>query len=242
VARVAVAKTMARADYSAMVGAVSLNDTNLTGSSGNPDLKPILSTNYDGTLEWYFAPKSLLSAGLFYMDMSSYVTYGTANLTYYNNSFHRYDTYSISSPTNIGAKNKGVELSYQQNVWGGFGVLANYTYTKGTADDGLPVVGNSKDTYNAEAYYEDDRFSARLAYTFRSAFSGGLYNSFPQLMAGTGNLDASMNYKINDHLSLTFDVLNLNNATLRYYGENKDQPIASYSNGRQYYFGLRAKL
>jgi iron complex outermembrane receptor protein len=242
VARAAIAKTMARADYSAMVGAVSLNDTNLTGSSGNPSLKPVRSTNYDAALEWYFAPKSLLSAGVFYMDMSSYVTYGTANLTYFNNSFKRFDSYSISSPTNIGARNKGVELSWQQNLWGGVGALANYTYTDGKADDGLAVVGNSKNTYNVETYYEDDRFSARLAYTYRSAFSGGLYNSFPQVMAGTGNLAASLNYKISENLSLTFDALNLNNAVLRYYGMNKDQPIASYSNGRQYYFGVRGKL
>jgi iron complex outermembrane receptor protein len=41
---------------------------------------------------------------------------------------------------------------------------------------------------------------------------------------------------------LSFDALNLSNAVLRYYGENKDQPIAFYSNGRQYYFGLQAKL
>jgi iron complex outermembrane receptor protein len=242
VARTAIAKTMARPDYSAMVGAVSLNDTNLTGSSGNPNLKPVRSTNYDAALEWYFAPKSLLSAGLFYMDMASYVTYGTANITYFNNSFKRFDSYSISSPTNIGAKNKGVELSWQQNLWGGFGALANYTYTDGKADDGLAVVGNSKNTYNIETYYEDDKLSARLAYTYRSAFSGGLYNSFPQVMAGTGNLAASINYKINENLSLTFDALNLNNAVLRYYGMNKDQPIASYSNGRQYYFGIRGKL
>jgi iron complex outermembrane receptor protein len=242
VARTAIAKTMARPDYSAMVGAVTLNDTNLTGSSGNPNLKPVRSTNYDAALEWYFAPKSLLSAGVFYMDMGSYVTYGTANLTYFNNSFKRFDSYSISSPTNIGAKNKGVELSWQQNLWGGIGALANYTYTDGKADDGLAVVGNSKNTYNVETYYEDDKLSARLAYTYRSSFSGGLYNSFPQVMAGTGNLAASINYKINENLSLTFDALNLNNAVLRYYGQNKDQPIASYSNGRQYYFGIRGKL
>ncbi|SHM66280.1 iron complex outermembrane recepter protein [Duganella sacchari] len=242
VGRLAVAKTMARPDYSAMVGAVTLNDTNLTGSSGNPNLKPVRSVNYDAALEWYFAPKSLLSAGVFYMDMSSYVTYGTANLTYYNTSFKRFDSYSISSPTNIAAKNKGVELAWQQHIWGGFGALANYTYTDGSAEDGKPVVGNSKNTYNAETYYEDDRLSARLAYTYRSSFSGGLYNSFPQVMAGTGNLAASLNYKINDNLSITFDALNLNNAVLRYYGTNKDQPIASYSNGRQYYLGLRGKL
>jgi iron complex outermembrane receptor protein len=242
VARFAVAKTMARADYSALVGAVTLNDSNDTGSSGNPNLKPVRSTNYDATLEWYFAPKALLSAGLFYMDMSSYVTFGTSDIVYYNNTFKRFDTYTISSPTNISAENKGIELSYQQSLWGGFGVVANFTLNDGSASDGLPMVGNSKDTWNLEGYYEDNNFSARLAYTYRSSFSGGLYNAFPQVMAGTGNLDGSLNYKINDRISLTFDALNLNNPILRYYGQTTDQPIAFYSNGRQYFLGARIKM
>ncbi|WP_300755901.1 TonB-dependent receptor [Janthinobacterium sp.] len=242
VARAAVAKTMARADYSALVGAVNLNDQLLTGTGGNPDLKPIRSTNYDATLEWYFAPKAMLSAGVFYMDMKSYVTFGTAPVTYYNNTFKKFNTYVIQSPTNIGATNKGVELSYQQGLWGGFGVVSNYTYTDGKAADGAAVVGSSKGTYNVEGYYEDARLSARLAYTYRSSFLAGLFSSSPQYVNGVGNLAASINYKIDERYSLTFDVLNLNNPVLKYYGANKDQPTALYSNGRQYYFGLRAKL
>lgn len=242
VARAAVAKTMARADYSALVGAVNLNDQLLTGTGGNPDLKPIRSTNYDATLEWYFAPKAMLSVGAFFMDMKSYVTFGTAPATYYNNTFKKFNTYVIQSPTNIGARNKGVELSYQQGLWGGFGVVGNYTYTDGKADDGAAVVGSSRGTYNLEGYYEDERLSARLAYTYRSSFLAGLFSSSPQYVHGVGNLAASLNYKINERYSLTFDVLNLNNPVLKYYGANQDQPTALYANGRQYYFGLRAKL
>lgn len=242
VARAAVAKTMARADYSALVGAVNLNDQLLTGTGGNPDLKPIRSTNYDATLEWYFAPKAMLSVGAFFMDMKSYVTFGTAPVTYYNNTFKKFNTYVIQSPTNIGARNKGVELSYQQGLWGGFGVVGNYTYTNGKADDGAAVVGSSRGTYNLEGYYEDERLSARLAYTYRSSFLAGLFSSSPQYVHGVGNLAASVNYKIDERYSLTFDVLNLNNPVLKYYGANQDQPTALYSNGRQYYFGLRAKL
>lgn len=242
VARAAVAKTMARADYSALVGAVNLNDQLLTGTGGNPDLKPIRSTNYDATLEWYFAPKAMLSVGAFYMDMKSYVTFGTAPVSYYNNTFKKFNTYVIQSPTNIGAKNKGVELSYQQGLWGGFGVVGNYTYTNGKADDGAAVVGSSRGTYNLEGYYEDARLSARLAYTYRSSFLAGLFSSSPQYVHGVGNLAASINYKIDERYSLTFDVLNLNNPVLKYYGANQDQPTALYSNGRQFYFGLRAKL
>ena len=242
VARVAVAKTMARADYSALVGAVNLNDQLLTGTGGNPDLKPIRSTNYDATLEWYFAPKAMLSVGAFFMDMQSYVSFGTAPVTYYNNTFKKFNTYVIQSPTNIGARNKGVELSYQQGLWGGFGVVGNYTYTDGKADDGAAVVGSSRGTYNLEGYYEDERLSARLAYTYRSSFLAGLFSSSPQYVHGVGNLAASINYKISERYSLTFDVLNLNNPVLKYYGANQDQPTALYANGRQYYFGLRAKL
>ena len=242
VARAAVAKTMARADYSALVGAVNLNDQLLTGTGGNPDLKPIRSTNYDATLEWYFAPKAMLSVGAFFMDLKSYVTFGTAPVTYYNNTFKKFNTYVIQSPTNIGARNKGVELSYQQGLWGGFGVVGNYTYTNGKADDGAAVVGSSRGTYNLEGYYEDERLSARLAYTYRSSFLAGLFSSSPQYVHGVGNLAASINYKIDERYSLTFDVLNLNNPVLKYYGANQDQPTALYSNGRQYYFGLRAKL
>lgn len=82
----------------------------------------------------------------------------------------------IQSPTNIGATNRGVELSYQQSLWGGFGVVGNYTYTNGKADDGAAVVGSSRGTYNLEGYYEDERLSARLAYTYRSSFLAGLFN------------------------------------------------------------------
>lgn len=104
------------------------------------------------------------------------------------------------------------------------------------------MVGSSRGTYNLEGYYEDERLSARLAYTYRSSFLAGLFSSSPQYVHGVGNLAASLNYKIDERYSLTFDVLNLNNPVLKYYGANQDQPTALYSNGRQYYFGLRAKL
>ncbi|HET8875264.1 MAG TPA: TonB-dependent receptor, partial [Casimicrobiaceae bacterium] len=70
VARFAAARTMARPDFSALGGSISADDTTHTGNGGNPDLKPIRSTNLDAALEWYFQPRSLLSADVFYMDLS----------------------------------------------------------------------------------------------------------------------------------------------------------------------------
>jgi iron complex outermembrane receptor protein len=85
-------------------------------------------------------------------------------------------------------------------------------------------------------------FSARLAYTYRSHFVVGLDRSTPEYQDNTGTLAASLGYTINDNLTLTFDALNLNDPTLKYYGANEDQPRAFYKNGRQYYAGVRIKF
>jgi iron complex outermembrane receptor protein len=36
--------------------------------------------------------------------------------------------------------------------------------------------------------------------------------------------------------------MNLTNEKLKYYAENRDQPRAIYTNGRQYYLTFRAKF
>src|SRR5436305_13222085 len=98
VIRVAASETMSRPDYSALGGAVSLDDLNHTGNGGNPNLKPIRSTNFDATVEWYFAPRSLVSAGLFYMNLTNYVSFGAAPASYFNVQTGRFETYNVSSP------------------------------------------------------------------------------------------------------------------------------------------------
>ncbi|MET3122480.1 iron complex outermembrane receptor protein [Oxalobacteraceae bacterium GrIS 2.11] len=241
VARLAASRTMSRPDYSAISPAVVLNNLDLTGSGGNANLKAIKSNNADATLEWYFAPQSILSAGVFYMDMPSYVGAGVTTANYLNTSTNTVANFTINLPVNTSAKNEGLELAWQQSFGAGFGALANLTLANGHDSNGMALVGASKDTGNLEFYYENDRLSTRLAYTYRSEFLVGMANVTEQYQAGFGQLAASINYKINDNLSITFDGLNLNNPTLRYYS-NADQPQAFYTNGRQYYLGLRMSL
>jgi iron complex outermembrane recepter protein len=242
VLRASAARTMARPDYSALGGSVSLNDDALSGSGGNVNLDPVRSNNFDMTAEWYFAPKSLLSAALFYMDLTSIVAQGTSTGTYYNNKRGTQTAYQITSPYNTSGKNKGLELSYQQPVWNDFGVLANYTYADGKLDDGGELLNSSKDTYNLTGYYENSRFSARLAYSYRSSYKAGVDRGASQHVAGMPSLAASVNVRLTDQLTLTFDALNLTNETIKMYAENTDRPRAFYSNGRTFYVGLRAKL
>jgi iron complex outermembrane recepter protein len=242
VVRAGIAKTMARPDYSALGGSVSLNDDALSGSGGNVKLDPIRSVNYDLSAEWYYMPKAMLSAGLFYMDFSSIVAQGTSTGSYYNNKRGAFTDYQITSPYNTSATNKGIELSWQQPVWNNFGVLTNYTWADGELDGGGEMLNASKNTYNVTGYYENDRFSARLAYSYRSSYKAGVDRGASQHVDSMPSLAASVNFKLNEHLTVTFDALNLTNETIKMYAENKDQPRAFYSNGRTFYLGLRGKL
>src|SRR5262249_16620549 len=96
IARFAAARTLARPDYSALGGSINADDTTPTGSGGNPFLKPIRSTNLDASWEWYYAPRSLVSAGLFYMDLTNYVGFGTYQTQLLNIKTGKFETYTIT--------------------------------------------------------------------------------------------------------------------------------------------------
>ena len=256
VARFAVSKTMTRPDYSAIAGFTDLSPPATpggtgTGSGGNPDLKPIRSTNYDAGLEWYFAKRSLLSAGLFYMDLNNYVGFGSTTRTYLTFSSQQPNgaevPYLLTVPVNAQGRVQGLELAYQQALGDNFGIQANYTYADGkqtslvtNGDDRL--VGTSKNTYSASAYFENQKFSARVSYTYRSAFFSGLDRNSAFSQDAIGDLAASLQYTLNDMFSFSLDGQNLNNPTLKYYALNTTQPRAFYKNGAQYYFTVRAKF
>jgi iron complex outermembrane receptor protein len=109
------------------------------------------------------------------------------------------------------------------------------------------MLGASRQTYNLGGYYEDDVFSARIAWSHRSASRVGLYGASDNYMAAAGTLALSVGYKISDSLSLNFEGLNLNNPTARFYNVANaavpfDATSAVFSSGRQYYVGLRAKF
>jgi iron complex outermembrane receptor protein len=262
-ARFAVAETMTRADYSAIaantsLGAPPAGATPGTGSTGNPDLKPIRSTNLDAGLEWYFAKRSLLSATLFYMDLRNYIGYGSKPLNElsFSNQFPAGQNlnYILTVPVNAKGRVGGLELAYQQAISEHWGVAANYTYADGKQTSqgeqaaGVPattdtrLVGTSKNTYNINGYYEDAHFSARVAWNYRSAFYSGLDRSTAFSQDSIGYLSASFAYTFNDNIGVTLDGQNLNNPTLKYYALNTTQPRAFYVNGRQYYLNVRVKF
>ena len=252
VARVSGSKTMTRPDFSALAGSLTLNDLTHEGSGGNPNLDPLVSTNFDASIEWYFAPRALLAASVFSMDMDGYVDFGNVIVQYKDQQASQaagtdvYSDYLVSIPVNSKGKARGVELTYEQPIGENFGINANYTYVDGEADGGKPLNGTSENTYNLSAWYENDRFNARINYSYRSSFYAGVSRADNFYQDDFDTVSASLGFKATDWLTISLDGLNLNNPKLKYYTENDAVPgylpHAFYSNGRQYYLNFRFKF
>ncbi|UYC13377.1 TonB-dependent receptor [Xanthomonas sp. CFBP 8445] len=246
VLRFSVAKVMARPRYGDLAGSFTINSSNgnLTASGGNPDLKPYESTNYDLAAEWYFAPSSMLSAELFYRDISSYIVTTTTQQQLTDAVSGVSGLYSVSSPINASdAKVKGASLNYQQAFGYGFGLQANYTYATADASTGLNLPYLSKNTYNVIPYWENGPWMVRVNYSYRSKYFTQVGRLNSQVFTDEyKQLDLTASYQINDWMSVSFSATNLLDSTYYWYNEVKYAPIGMYKNGRGYQAQLNFKF
>ncbi|KAF1014819.1 MAG: Colicin I receptor [Stenotrophomonas maltophilia] len=245
VLRFAASQTQTLPDFSALGASSYGSDLNKTGGGGNPKLKPVVSTNFDANLEWYFMPRGLLSVGAYSMRLKDYVAFSTEKQMLFSELTNKLEEYDISRPKNADGKVRGIEVAYEQPIGEYFGVNANYTYANGStshtwADGTDNLLGTSKNTYNVGAYFENETFGARVGYTRRSSFLIGLSGANPYYQDDFGTLSVSLSYKATDWMSVSFDALNLNNPTYKYY-QTAAIPTSFYSNGRQYYLNFRFK-
>jgi iron complex outermembrane receptor protein len=256
IARFSVAKVMARPDFTDIAPRASLNIGALTGQTGNPNIDPYRANQADVSLEWYPDQNSVLAAGLYYKDVKSFVTDTVTTATFPIQTgtpagsctpTGTTDVFNCPFTVNIrsnggGGTIKGVELSGTRPIWGGFGVQANYTYTDAQADNGDPLQGTSKNTYNLAGYFENSRYSARLAYTHRSDFFVTFDRSTQLNQKALESLDASASVNLTENLALTFDAVNLTDDKIEQYASDDFRPRAIYDNGRIYYAGARIKF
>ena len=112
--RISFGRTIARPDFGSLFASTNPGAPNRPtalggvpgGTAGNPQLIPLVSDNFDASLEWYFAPSSYLSAGFFDKRVQNFV--GTGQVT--QNLFGLRDPSSGEAGTR-----SGQALSYLQN-------------------------------------------------------------------------------------------------------------------------------
>lgn len=263
VLRGAASQVIAWAPFNQETPYVFTNDSVLTGGGGNPHLDPYKSNNFNASLEWYFAPESVLAGSVFYKDIQNYIVQGVgierlynslivlnpavyAGLTTGNCDNKGFCDYSITRPENGGkAKAKGFTINYQQPIGDtGFGIRANYTYSDANTASGGALPYNSKNSFNVSPYYDKGAWSASMTYGYRSSYlAGGYVAGAPaETVNGYKELDANIAWRFTDHFSVSLDGLNLLDSTYLGYLGTKNEPIARYKFGREYMATLHFKF
>lgn len=234
--RGSVAKVIARPRYEQLGGSIGRNDITLDASGGNPNLKPYQSTNYELSAEWYPKAGMLFSLELFRREVKDYIYNGITQQTFFNELLQQNQVYNVSQPINGGkATVNGVLVSGQAEIWGGFGIQANYSFADSSTDEGLNLPYLSKHTVNIIPYFESGPFQARLSYNYRSAYfrAIGRLNSV-DMVAPYNQLDFSASYAITPNITLTANAQNLLDETYIQYAGTRATPTAFYKNGRTY--------
>jgi TonB-dependent receptor len=261
--RLSGSKTLTRPDFSQLSPALTVVPAQLAASSGNPDLQPIKSTNADVSLEWYFGRSSSLYVAGFYKRVVGFIfTRGVADQTIGDTT-----GYTISEPLNSGPGTvKGAEIGYQQffdflpGPLSGLGVQANFTYADSNAPTSLvgftaPLTQLSKYSYNIAGIYEKNGISLRVAYNYRSSFLSSILTGgytppgqatqtyiFPVFTKGYGWLDATLNYDVTPHFTLTVDAQNILRTQIAQYYQVATQPGQYSIDDRQFMIGARFKF
>lgn len=270
--RLAASTSLTRPTLTSLSPGGSIQPTGLTASTGNPLLQPFTANQFDLSLEWYFTDEALASLTYFHKDVDGFVTRVTANATL-NEAFPGIsgpivnddgedvinDTFAISQPINGDAATvKGFEVSFQTPFTGlpspldGLGIMANYTHADSESTITFNDVqvttllpGQSGSSYNVVGYWETDRFSARLAYTWRDDYLREVrprQTERSNFIRDYGQLDLNLQYDVTDTVVITFDALNLNNEEEQEYGETTDRNRRLSNWGRFLLLGARIKF
>lgn len=193
------------------------NETLVTGDVG---LKPMKSSQADLGLEYYYGDGNLVSVTYFVKDISNFVTSSNS----FNQSIglvspdSKKDDWTVTKYVNAGGGEiDGLELQWNHAFGNGFGTSINYTYADGTAPgvsyaDNIGVfTESSKNSANLVGYWENDTFSARAAYNWRSKY---MVREMPFYYGNRwhdafGTLDLSFGWHVTENINVTLEATNV---------------------------------
>ena len=253
VGRLAASRVLTRPNVTDTAPRITVSTDAPTASGGNPQLVPFLATQFDGSLEWYFAPSGMLSGAVFYKAMDNYITQSNTEINIPGRG-----TVRLSSSVNGGnAKVYGAEAAYSQvftflpEPFDGFGVQGSYTHTEVKADYTAgsrtikdQLIGLSKNSFNLVGFYDKGPLSARLSYVWRDKYlsSTGSTVQAPTYVAAFGSLDGQLSVRAADNLTLSLEAINIAGAHQDTYNDNALRFGEINYYGRTILFGIRAEF
>ena len=234
--RAAATRAIGRPNYESLAPFVQIEgaqDDAPEVTMGNPDLKPLYSTNLDLSVEYYVGNRGVLGAALFHKRIKNPIyevtrtgqdgVFGGIALT----------NAEVGTWTNADeATVKGLELNAQYELsmlpspFDGFNVSGNITFVDSEAtglpnrDDGVPLLNQADRGASAQLSYEKYGFSARLAYTFRSSALNEVHEDDPDgdiYLDDFRQWDLKFSYAFNPKFTIFLEGSNLNDAAMRTY-------------------------
>jgi TonB-dependent receptor len=243
---------------------------------GNPDLHAQVADSFDLSLERYYSKTNYTSVAVFRKNIDGFfnavLSCRSVPFTpaYTGATLNGCDAGQWNVSQNVNADKgwvQGVEVAGQWFFDSGagwlknFGVAGSYTYLDSENPVNIGTVTAprvvslqqpflSKHGYSLSALYEDNKLSGRLIYTWRS--SQTMWGFAPAPMSSTyapayGILDASINYAMDDHMTLSFNARNLTDQGVhRWSGESQTYETGRESqhfvNGRVFGISMRYKF
>jgi iron complex outermembrane receptor protein len=161
--------------------------------------------------------------------------------------------WTISTPTNGDTRKvDGIEFALQ-HMFGesGFGSSVNFTLVSGDVEfdtesfeQQSPLAGLG-DSANFQVFYEKDGLSVKVTYAWRDNYligvgqAAGSAEGPPQFGKEYAQTDLSVNYDVNDNLTVFFEGLNITNETEQGYGRYENQFLFARQYGPRYTVGAR---
>ncbi len=147
----------------------------------------------------------------------------------------------------------GIELNIQ-HLFGetGFGMQANLTVVDSDAEfdpsnlDEQAILIGLSDSANLVGFYENEKYSIRLAANYREEFLFALgqlrATNEPVFTEEYLQWDLSTSYNINENLSVSFEILNMFGEDVRQRGRFEEQFLFENTQDPRYTLGLRANF
>ncbi|AFU98082.1 TonB-dependent receptor [Simiduia agarivorans] len=201
---------------------------NETVTFGDPGLLPQKSSQADLGVEYYYGDGNVISVAYFKKDIENFIS----TVTEVDQQIgvispdSGLDSWTVNQYINAGGgKIDGFEFQVNHAFDNGFGTSVNYTYANGNApaesfQDNIGVFTlSSQHVANIVGYWENDQFSARAAYNYRSEYmvrETGWYGN--RMHDDFGTLDLSFGWNVTDMINLTFEANNILEADDVQYG------------------------
>ena len=257
VLRFAWTNTLARPNYVDIIPAIDVVSGDEEIFVGNPNLEPTTSMNFDLLGEYYFKNVGILSGGVFYKKIDSFVYQYQSEI---NSDFYGQGTtgYRVYQPLNgEDATIIGAEFSFQRQLdflpsfAKNLSIYVNYTYLTSKAngirnEDGeerqdLDLPNTAPNMLNVSLGYADKKFNARLSTNFSdsyideiggNAFEDRYYDQ--QLF-----LDFNFGVVLSKRITVFGELKNITDQPLRYFQSVRSRTQQAEFYGQRLTFGIK---